>query len=127
MRKWNWLWNSFGKWPKTSRRARRASPAVQRSRSLSLEPLEDRRLLSVDATIAALLAKMTPDPHPTGDQPSDTSRMITLTAYSPQPIFDPGIAELEPLIDGERLIFRQHLEQPTGPALVLGRGCGCRG
>ena len=55
-------------------------------------------------TIAEMLAERTPDPHPSGEQPSDSSGVVVLTEYTPAPILDPGIAEMEPLVQGEEQI-----------------------
>ena len=84
-------------------------------RRLLVEPLEARRLLSVSppTSLAALLASETPDPHPTGDPPSATATVIALAAYVPAAIFDPGIAVLEPLIQGEEQIESNILSNPA--------------
>ncbi len=101
-----------------SRQRRKPSRAPRaKSRRLIVESLEARQLLSggspLDPGFAALLAKMTPDPHPTGDQPSQTASTIALAAYTPATIFDPGIPEIEPFIQGERQIFSNILSNPA--------------
>ncbi len=89
---WNWL---LGVPKKQSRQRRKPSPAPRaKSRRLVLESLEPRQLLSgggpLDPGEAALLAKQTPDPHPTGDQPTATAQVIPLSAYTAAAITDPG-------------------------------------
>ena len=53
--------------------------------------------------------RRTPDPHPSGaNDPSDSSSIVVLTEYTPAPMsFNPGIAEMEPLVQGEEQIKDQ--------------------
>ncbi len=53
---------------------------------------------------ARLLAAWTPNPRPTGDRPSSSSRMVVLAAYTPAPILDHSIPELVPFVEGLRQI-----------------------
>src|SRR6266566_7013872 len=108
MGKWIWKWS--GKWPGS----RRARMAISKGRVLAVEPLEPRLMLSGSPpTLADLLAKETPDPHPTGDQPTETARMISLDAYQPTPVPDlGGIPELESFFDSLRQIYGGILRNP---------------
>jgi len=83
------LWSGLGKQSNRNQRAKR-----QNNRTLQIEPLECRQLLSVappaytgpsDPDIAAFLTSYTPNPHPTGDPPTSTAQMIPLAAYTPPP------------------------------------------
>ena len=111
---WNWL---LGVRKMHSPRCRKPSRDRRaKSRRLVLESLESRQLLSsapLDPGLAALLAKETPDPHRTGDQPSDTAQVIALADYTPAPIMDPGIPSLEPFFDGLREIYSSILSNPA--------------
>ncbi len=73
--------------------ARHRKPAGAKPRVLTLEYLESRRLLYAAPTLAGLLAQMTPDPHPSGDMPADTSQLIPLAGYTAGIVPpDPGLA-----------------------------------
>jgi hypothetical protein len=71
-----------------------------KTRRLLLELLEPRKLLSgaPSVTLAGLIARMTPDPHPSGDQPADISQEVPLANYTsgfvpPDPGIDPAITQ----------------------------------
>ena len=70
------IWNWFHKRRKTESRGPLTKP-----RRLFVEFLEPRQLLSgttLSATLAADLALLTPNPHPSGDQPADASQLVPL-------------------------------------------------
>ena len=125
MAKRNWFWDGLGKLRGLSRfspngngtalaRGRTRRATSQRKRSLVIEPLECRQLLSVaptapdtsglDACFLADLAIRTPHPQLSSDQPSDSARLISLSNYTASEIIDPGIPEIEPFIQAERYI-----------------------
>ena len=64
---------------------RRGKTIASNHRLLRLEALESRSLLSAPDTLAALLPRLTPDPHPSGDQPADASQETRwpITRHSP--------------------------------------------
>jgi hypothetical protein len=70
-------------------------------------------MLSLDATTAAILAQMTPDPHPSGDQPADTSLLIPLSNLSAPAVVDPGIPALEPFIEALNAIYTNIADNPA--------------
>ena len=117
MGKRNWFWNGWRRQPRARRQAKPSRAVIGKTRFLLLESLEPRQLLSagppLDPILASLLVKMTPVPHPDGDRPSDTGQMITLTAYTAAPIFDPGIPAFEPFVQGEQQIFSNILSNPA--------------
>ncbi len=106
---WNWLLGGqkepsprCGN-PSRVIRAKRQRAPLPKGRRLTVESLETRRLL--DGSLTVLLAKETPSPHPTGDPPSATAQVITLTTYAPLPLNDPGIPSLEPFFQGLQQIY----------------------
>ena len=73
-------------------------PAKPFARLLRVESLEPRQLLSGVPTLAQLLVQMTPDPHPSGDQPANSSQLVPLAYYTPacvppDPGTDPAITQ----------------------------------
>ncbi len=102
MANWNWFW----------KRKKKQPPRRSKPRRLVLEHLEPRQLLSGNP-FAATLAKVTPDPQPSGDQPSAEAATVSLAAYTPAAINDPGVAPLEPYFDGLRQIYSQILDNPA--------------
>ena len=94
IRIWSWLGSVKRQGRKS--RGKRSQTMIQRTRLLLMEPLEARELLSVGSPWDNLLARSTPNPHPTGDQPQDGSQMITLSAYTPKPVApDMGLPEVD--------------------------------
>ena len=147
MAKRNWFWDGLGKLRGLSRfspngngtalaRGRTRRATSQRKRSLVIEPLECRQLLSVaptapdtsglDACFLADLAIRTPHPQLSSDQPSDSARLISLSNYTASEIIDPGIPEIEPFIQAERTSTAAssttpRLDPRTGAKLLLRR------
>ena len=71
-----------------------SKPYRPKPRFLRLEYLESRTLLSGApvVSLSRLLINMTPDPHPSGDQPADLGQEILLTNYTTNPLPpDPGV------------------------------------
>ena len=87
MANWNWFW----------KRKKKQPPRRSKPRRLVLEHLEPRQLLSGNP-FAATLAKVTPDPQPSGDQPSAEAATVSLAAYTPAAINDPGVAPSKPYL-----------------------------
>ena len=74
-----------------------AEPVQSKTRFLRIEALEPRQVLS-GISLSDLLTEITPNPHPSGDQPADTSQEIPLAYYSagmlpPDPGIDPAITQ----------------------------------
>ena len=61
----------------------RQKPGPSKTRFLRLEALEPRQLLSGVVNLAAVLANMTPHPHPSGDLPADGGQVVPLAVYTP--------------------------------------------
>ena len=120
---WNWLLSNRKKESPQRRRSSRA-PRVK-ARRLVVEALEPRQLLGGDPSLTGLLAQDTPNPRPTGDPLAAAAQMITLTAYTAPPLFDPGIPALEPYFQGLQQIYNRSKQSP-GTAIVLGRRGGGR-
>ena len=73
------------------RKSASRKPAKPFARLLRVESLEPRQLLSGVPTLAQLLVEMTPDPHPSGDQPASSSQLVPLAYYTPGMVPpDPG-------------------------------------
>ena len=70
-------------------RSRTRTPVYPKARRLLFESLESRRLLSGNAAqiVASLVARMTPNPQPSGDQPADISQLVPLANFTPMPAF----------------------------------------
>ena len=75
------------------------------ARCLRVESLEPRQLLSGVPTLTQLLAQMTPDPHPSGDQPASSSQFVPLAYYTP------GMVPPDPGTDPAFTQFIQGVEQ----------------
>jgi uncharacterized delta-60 repeat protein/RHS repeat-associated protein len=99
----SWLWDRWKNQSRVQHKPKRQRTLLGRGRRLVLESLETRRML--DGSIASILASDTPNPHPTGDPPSYTSQIVSLTSYTAPPLFDPGIPAIEPLIQGLQEIY----------------------
>ena len=78
-KKLSWLTRFF------SRQRERGRTRVPGFRNLTVERLETRAMLSGApvTSLSDLLTQMTPDPHPSGDMPADTSQLVTLSSYTP--------------------------------------------
>ena len=92
MGKRKWFWNAWKKKAHGGHRENRSRMTSQRTRLLLLEFLEPRQLLS-GMSVADMLARATPNPHASGDQPTDSSQMVVLSSYTPAALPpDPGIS-----------------------------------
>jgi uncharacterized delta-60 repeat protein/RHS repeat-associated protein len=103
---------SFFTWLFTPRPPKIARTTGMGRRRLAFESLETRRML--DGSVAALLASETPNPHPTGDPPSVTAQVISLTSYTaPQlPFTSSGDPDLEELLQGLQQIYNNISSNP---------------
>jgi hypothetical protein len=113
--------------PRSAKRRTRGlrQPVAAHYRRLFVEPLETRRLLTV--TIAQLLAEATPDPHPTGDQPANPSQLVDLSNYTAPSLPDPGIAALEPYIEGMDAIYASIAANPAARPSYWGQNVAAAG
>ncbi len=99
----SWFKNPFAQRKSASRKQ-----AKSFARYLRMESLEPRQLLSgVPTTLAGYLIYITPDPHPSGDQPPNVSQLVPLAYYTantppPDPGNDPAITQF---IQSEKQIF----------------------
>ena len=116
----NWLWKRRKK--EFRRPARRPSTPRPKARRLLLESLEPRQLLSGYPPMAPFqvnqLAAETPNPHPTGNQPSNTAELVPLASYTPATIFNPGVRGLQSyIICYTGMPWRLQIVRPKGPSM----------
>lgn len=98
-----------------------AEPVQSKTRFLRIEALEPRQVLS-GISLSDLLTEITPNPHPSGDQPADTSQEIPLAYYSagmlpPDPGIDPAITQF---IQGLAQVYTD-IQNNSAAARLLGR------
>lgn len=112
MRMFGWLWNRWKNCSRAPRKPKHQPMPRHKGRRLALESLETRRML--DGSIASILASDTPNPHPTGDPPSATAQVITLTSYTaPQlPFESSGDPDIEQFIQGLQQIYSNISSNP---------------
>ena len=69
---------------------------------------------------ASLLASQTPDPHPTGDPPSDSASTVTLTDYTPRRSSIRASRKSSRTFQGLRADSGRHLQESRRPPVRTG-------